>query len=771
MVDGSGNTLASIAGDLANPTAFSFADGRAVCAVALWLKGQLTMCAGESLVMENPQDEWARRELYLLGQMDFDDCEISGAYWVVVGPSASGVWRNVRIVSGRNADSGYPLLYYNSSDVRWEGGLLDAHPAPDVFTSTAISCRGGYYPASVTNTIQNITIRSRDGAFDDPSSSGVNVDLTFENCVFQTSGGDHAHIVSGVNASDRGRTRVVLHNCRRIKDGRPVAFEGIAVHGSTGQILEMTDGIERLHVATNLIAIADDPPAGVWHHLSRLPALRHRVAELGKDARLRGSVYMPNYWLDCLGRIRTAIGSNGRYGPGDAGLVERLMDLAENALDHVPLTVQTGTPYRPRPARLEPPPPDRAHLAVMPDGRVRVDSYDSVLFYSPGGPGSFARLTEDSTIRERRVFDAYPKLGGPSLRTLAPSDSALMLWELPWEAQIVQNNSPIVGFKATLKNAPAHGAAVTHIFFHDLPDVILYDVASVQRGQPPESARVRFAAYATPRHKSYNGMRFWSDDPQGVAAQTSDHRETIVPGEPEHGLFVSREGNFWMYPHLTRGALIAQWNGYNDWRRYPPAGYVIRKDECAAIYLNATDYYAQVVELHKPQQTRYQLLWFEGGGLRCWENIFDLDDAFNHPCSIALRLEEGKSVRVEAEETAGLNRNVEIVVLSRVFNALSSDLAVFRGDSTIMLLRDVKAGSRRLLGTLPVTLSRLAPARFEIRNDLNQPLEQVEIRLPGAQGVARIRHGDQLVKVMERGRDALTYHAQIAPGCTEIMVE
>jgi hypothetical protein len=769
LVEGEGNTLAGMARDVANPGLFSLENGRAVCAGGLWLTGELRIGPGESLVFENPQREWGRRLVYLLGRMDFRDCEIAGAYWIAVGPQASGTWRNVRIISGPNAGSGYPLIYYNSSQLEWDGGLLDAHPAPDVFTDAALSCRQGYHPGSVGNTIRNVTIRSRDHAFYDPSSPGVDVDLTFENCTFETSRADHAKIASWVNASDLGRTRVALKDCRRLKDGQPAPFDEIAVFGSAAEIIESNGGREQVHAASDLTALDDDPPHGIWHRLRQLPALRRRADDLAGQARLRGSLYMPRCDLEQLRPMRTAIGLNGRYGPGDAATVTRLMDLTEDTLDKAPLAVRPGGPYRPRPARLEWPPPGRAHIEVLPDGRVRVDSHRNTLYYWPGGPGTFARLTEQSAIRGRRVFDAFPNLGGPSLRHIAPSDSSLMTWELPWAVQVVQNDAAAVGFKATVKNAPAHGVEVTHVFFHDLADVILYDVASVQR-DTPEQASVRFAAYANPADRSYNGMRFWSDDPRGVDALDNTVKETIAPGEPEHGLFVGRAGNFWMHPHLVRGALVAQWNGYNDWRRFPPAGYIIHKDECAAIYVNATGYYAHVVELSRPGQTRYQLLWFEGGGLRCWENIFNLDAAFNHPCQIAPQLEEGRPLAVEAVETAGLSRNVEIAIMPKVFNALDTNLPVFRGDSTIALLRDVKAGSRRLLGTLPVTLRRLAPGRFEIRSELGGPLADVEIRLRGVGEGARIRHGAQVIAA-EQAADGARYRAEIAPGATEISVE
>src|SRR5262249_12451798 len=116
-VMGEQNTLASIAADVGDPKLFRLEGKRAIGAGAFTLRGGLTMGPGESLVMENPEGMWARRFVYLLGgPMDFRDCAIEGAYWIHVGPEARGTWRDVRLVSGANTTSGYPLLYFESSN-------------------------------------------------------------------------------------------------------------------------------------------------------------------------------------------------------------------------------------------------------------------------------------------------------------------------------------------------------------------------------------------------------------------------------------------------------------------------------------------------------------------------------------------------------------------------------------------------------------------------------------------------------------------------------
>src|SRR5438552_1400696 len=66
-VTGEGNTLASIAADVADAKLFRLEGKRAICAGAFTLRGGLRMGPGESLVMENPGGEWPRRIVYLLG--------------------------------------------------------------------------------------------------------------------------------------------------------------------------------------------------------------------------------------------------------------------------------------------------------------------------------------------------------------------------------------------------------------------------------------------------------------------------------------------------------------------------------------------------------------------------------------------------------------------------------------------------------------------------------------------------------------------------------
>ena len=72
-----------------------------------------------------------------------------------------------------------------------------------------------------------------------------------------------------------------------MKDGRPAAFGEIGVHGSAARIVEVNAGEEKVHAAEGLTSLDDDPPAGIWHRLRRLSALRRRTDRLAGEAPLR----------------------------------------------------------------------------------------------------------------------------------------------------------------------------------------------------------------------------------------------------------------------------------------------------------------------------------------------------------------------------------------------------------------------------------------------------------------------------------------------------
>lgn len=788
-VRGEGNTLASIAADIKDPKLFRLEGKRAICGGAFTLQGELRMSPGEALVMGEPGTNWPYRLVYLLGgPMEFDDCAIEGAYWIHVGPEAVGHWRNVRLVSGANADSGYPLLYFESSAVQWEGGMLDAAPSAEVFTPYALFPRGGYYPGSVRNTIRGVTVRSKRGAiFDRADEKGHNVDLTFRDCRFEAEG---PVLSSNINVADAERSRFTFEDCRWSKLGAGGAAasptpppDSFQLTGSAVQAIVIEQGRQTVHRAPDLKQVGAGGAADLGTRLEKeVPALGATLTQLAKRDELRGSLYWPRFLFGRLERVQQHLAAAEWYGAADVEATDRLVASIRDITEKLPLTLQSGSPYRP--AVVPPPHSPATGLARVtrqgPNG-IKVENYASTIYYDGGtGPEHLARITEESRIRGERIFQAHAGLGGPSLRFATPTESAVMLWEAPWDVEVAQTDARIVGFKATQRQFARLGTAWTSIFFYDLPDVILFDVESIQRETTtPQPPRVRFQAYSDPKSGAYNGLRFWNNDPAGVtqsfgAATT----QRIFASDPLHGVFTTGPGE-WYHPHLVKGMIVAQWNGYNDWRKNPPCGFIFRPDGMPQIYANLGGYFAPVVDLppppaDAPEPQRHRLLWFEGRGLRCWENLFNLEAAFNHPCRLEpVDLRAGAEPAVTVAETHGLARHFEIVTIPGAFNRIRTDRDVFRGDSTVFLLRDVAAGSRVTLGTLPLRLTADGAHRFRIASDLAAPLPRAQVHLEVAAGerITTVRHGDRGISDFQQVGHEVTYTAEIASGTTAVTVE
>jgi hypothetical protein len=785
-VTGEGNTLASIAADVGDPKLFRLEGKRAICTGAFTLQGALRMGPGESLVMGNPGDEFPRRFVYLLGGlMEFDGCAIEGASWIHVGPEARGRWRDVRLVSGANAGSGYPLLYFESSAVDWEGGLLDAAPSAEVFTPYALFPRGGYYPGSVRNTIRGVTVRSKRGAiFDRADEKGHNVALTFRGCRFEAEG---PILSSNVNVADGEQSQFNFEDCRWSKlvaNGAsssatppPDAFQ---LTGSAVQAVVIEAGKQTVHRAPDLkrAGAADDLGARLEREV---PALGSTLTKLGERDELRGSLYWPRFLLGRLERIRQHLAEAEWYGAADMAATDRLAASIRDIAEKLPRTLEVGSPYRPAPAPpLHSPASGVARVTKQGRNGIKVENYASTIYYDGGVDAEHrARITEKSTIRGERLFQAFPDLGGPSLRFATPTESAVMLWEQPWDVEVAQTDARIVGFKATQRHFQRLGTAWTSIFFYDLPDVILFDVESIQRETPkPQPPRVRFQAYSDPKRGAYNGVRFWNNDPAGVGQSFGTGvMQRIFASDPLHGVFTTGPGE-WYHPHLVKGMLVAQWNGYNDWRKNAPCGFIFRPEGVPQLYANLGGYFSAVVDLPPPppdalEPQRHRLLWFEGRGLQCWENIFNLEAAFNHPCRLEpVTLRAGAEPAVSVAEADNLHRDFEIVTLPGAFNRIRTDRDVFRGDSTVFLLRDVAPGTRVTLGTLPLHLTADGPGRFRITSELHSPLPRVQVHLdvaPGAR-ITTVRHGEKAISDFQQLGHDLTYAADIAPGDTTVVV-
>jgi hypothetical protein len=338
---------------------------------------------------------------------------------------------------------------------------------------------------------------------------------------------------------------------------------------------------------------------------------------------------------------------------------------------------------------------------------------DTRLVYDANGsPTRNAALASDSRIHGRSLMDAHAVWGGPHLRWVGWLEGYSVHSQLPWRARIVQSGEEAAGFTTAVRTTHFYDAAVTCIFFYDLPEVILFDIEIARRrtGQGGEFDGVAMCAFASDRYL-YDGMRVWNDDtgpfPVGYGSGFPD---SLAGSDPAHGIFLQYRGKCrYAQPHLTRGLVVAQRNGANG-PENPPCGWIFRGRLGSVVTCDFGGYYAHMIVLHPDQQTpqagdaaRLRVLWFQGGpgNLDSLEKIFALEAGFSQPMRIERAADKGRT-RVYARETAGKGRPWEFVALGPEFANLETRWPIFRGPSAVLLLKHVRPWQRALLGYLPV---------------------------------------------------------------------
>jgi hypothetical protein len=345
-------------------------------------------------------------------------------------------------------------------------------------------------------------------------------------------------------------------------------------------------------------------------------------------------------------------------------------------------------------------------------GRLVITGNDMRLVYDAhGAPTVNATLTADSRIHGLSLMDAHAVWGGPHLRWVGYLEGHDVHSQLPWEAKIVQSGQAAAGFTTEVHSDHFYDAAVTHVFFYDLPEVILFDVEVIKRRAGPgdESNGVAMCAFCTDRYL-YNGMRLWNDDtaPYQVS-YGSGPAGTLSDADPVNGIFLKYYGACrYVKPHLTRNIVMAQRDGANS-NGNPPCGWIFQGGFESAVTTDFGGYYAHMIVLRPPTPTtkagdraRVQVLWFQGGpgNLDTLDKIFALDDSFRTPMHIE-RAEQGGRIGVYARDTTGKPRPWAFVVLGPEYRDIMTDLPVFRGPSVVMLLKNVPPNQRVRIGHLP----------------------------------------------------------------------
>ena len=713
---GEGNSIETLAEEARDSSILKLVDGQTLASgVTTQVQGQFIMRPGDRFVLSHA--EWGRRFFYVNGECRWEDCSLEGGVWVDVGKDATGSWKNVTVRTGDA--KGYPVVYFRSPDLVWDGGLVDCFPGQGEPAVTCVATREGYHPGPFTNTIRNVTFRSNRNFLVDRVKQRHDIDLTFENCVIETEGDRTADLRSNVKEADGCRTVITLKDCIRRHDGVDAPASSMVERGEiqlagSGCTVRFVEGGGVVEVRQDgIMEVGEEDLKAV---AATFEAVRRQLAELSVDERMRGSLCYARARYDDLDVYRKALEAVGWHSPSDKewadGILEEIRDAAEKA----PLSAELGSTYNPAPVPLELPPTGEASIEDLGDGRLRVRTWDSqwVYFSNPDGD-EHATFTPESSVRGRPMFGgAQPGVGGPSVRMATPNESSVMLWEHAWNTRIAKDRGSIVGFEAELRTSDTLGTRATWVFFYGLPDVILLNSRSLQ--SPEEGAyyaapTLRVQAYHAGA-RAYNGVRLWNDDAEGVRTNYAPIREHIDASEPDYGFFFG-ENPSWYYTNVTRGLAVAQRNGYNDWGRNPPCGYVFRASDYNAAWTGGPpSQYSQIVQVVRsiqpagPHDLNDQILWFEGAGLKCWENVHNLERAFNSPAQPLLDLTGTGKGRALLWERDGLRRNVEIVILPAAYGALESDLDWYRGDVCVTLLRDVAAHAELWLGHLPVTCEK-----------------------------------------------------------------
>lgn len=775
---GQGNTVRSMAA--AGSDLLQLADDRRLtCRVGLTIYGQLVMEPGDELVL--PESEFPKRSIYVLGECQWRDCTVDGVFWLDVGRDAKGTWRNVNIRAGDSG--GYPVVYFRSPALSWDGGGVDCFPRAGTPARICIGTRAGYYPGPFTNTVRHVTFRCHQVLIHDWPKQRHDIELTLDGCIIETTGDATAQIVSGVRVADGCSSLFVLKDCIRRHDGVDAPASAMMQRGEvqlagSGCIVRFVEAGKVTEAkADGLRKAAMTEGNFLSRFTAELTELEAKLDTMSADERLRGTLSFARARLGDLSVMREAMADVGHYGKADTRWAQGLMADINDTLANAPLALTLGSSHNPAPQHPEPPPQGNVTIEDVGDGRLRVRSGASewIYFRNPKGT-QYATFLPESSVRGRPIAGgAYPPFGGPSVRYVQPGGSARMMWEYAWQTRIRKAEGAIAGFEAELAASEQYRVRATWVFFNDLPEAIMCNAQLIpvkDPGPPYPANTLRLQSYLRGDHGRYNGIRLWNDDPTGVRLDYAPNREHLEDNEPEHGFFFG-ECPCWYYTTLRRGLVVCQFNGYNDWAANPPCGYVVRAQDCEATWTSGSGGLSVVAQLKRMTDARdtdglnHQALWFEGAGLKCWDNVLNLDDGFNHPCEPLLDLASPGRPRLLLWERAGISRNAEIVVLPRPYAALESSVDWFRGDVCVTLLRDVAANSETDVGVLPITVEQ-TDTGIRIVNTA-EVLRDLWVRVP-AGADAKIGLNGHGVGGLVRGDGWAALRCDLPPGATAVSV-
>ncbi|HPO07611.1 MAG TPA: hypothetical protein PLZ55_03000 [bacterium] len=678
-----------------------------------------------------PQQVIDRRMFLTQGLVEWKDCTVEGFYWINVDPSVAGLWENVKFIVADDHNNQYDPIELGSCELTWRGGTVDARNCAKTLLPTA-----PWTKQDVETTIEKVRFLSGGRIVGPVPVAGNSCVYTFQGCTFELSGDPTMrpfHIES--HASDLGVFHVKLVD-PVFSGERKVDESALAdVRGSTAKLIlkrgatetVQVDSSPDIHSATDSREFQDMQKAN--------SELRQSFdkPELLENA---GSLFWPLRRFAVLDAGLAFAFSAKQYSDRDmqswrdlnqevSWILKELSDLWRPGSRYCPNPVPFPTPGIKDEARS-----DMIWAKRAPDGTVDIGSRNMKLIYNPhGDEHRFACFTADSTIRERPLMDTYPELGAISIRVTGKATSAGLDGHFDWQTQVTKKQGDIAAMEAWIPG----GASATIVCFRHLPDVILFDV---------NSNMVRYQAYAKTAGKKYNGHRFWNEK-DAIIERTFNMEKFVNLSDPVRGVFMTSLDGEWYKTKLARGFITAAWHGFNDWESNPPCGCIIRADELDVTWTSwNTAYYSYIVQVNTQLGTGHpnlddwressQVLYVEGKGLGCWENIEALDRAWNKPMELQpVVLEPDKKPKVIIQDKAGIARPAEIVLLPRWCGAMTNERTeIYRGAHTVFILFNQAPQASVEMGELPLELTPLTTGRWKIANNGSMTIPKVHVRIP-----------------------------------------
>lgn len=438
--------------------------------------------------------------------------------------------------------------------------------------------------------------------------------------------------------------------------------------------------------------------------------------------------------------------------------------------------------------------------------------FDGVFDSTPGSykmPG----FTEKSVIKGMDLTDTHPynTLGLRWIGTahLNPDENEIQLQcHQSYDIEVNSINSKIAAF-TTITNTDSFNplaGRTTYYIFKDLPQVILIDTEA-KRVLPKVSTSYAYCLQAYSKGpdlgtEKYNGIRLWYEDPNppGVPWFSGTGKSGNFNADPdgEQGQFLKWDFGkddifavYWRPIRSTKGLIVLQGDGKNDWDINPPIGFIYDKTKTFGHYGNTNNNYFGAVPCINIETLRElddkdtsQVLFFVGrkdGNISSIEDIYNLEESFRFPMKEAqLELTLKGRPSVILEETDSIDRTWQIVVLPAEYSRIDTNITnIYRGmyteektTHTVMLLKDIKANSSLKIGELPITLKKNNDYEYTIDSRCEDIIKNVVVitELNKTTEIDSINYNEQVVMDYSIEDNNLIFTCDIVPGESNLVI-